>query len=316
MAVRRVVLVLLGSLAFSPDGQAQSPGEPLGAVQGTVSNAVSGSPLGRAKVAIRGTAQETLTDDDGRFYLQGAPAREIELEVSYLGFASQSSRVTVPPGGQVARDFQLTRGGSERRGAEGQAIMLEKFEVVAEQTMSGQAVAMNEQRHAANIRNVVSFDELGDRGQENIGDYVRFLPGVTILDDGTNPGRIALGGFPAEMSNIQIDGVDVAATGIGATSSRAAALQDVPILNIERVEVSKVPTPDLPASGLGGSMNLIAKTGTGLKRPVGRYQAYMNFDNVDGLNLNGGSQQPHDRASPRRKEPSFSLSYAFPVGKA
>ena len=287
----------------------------MGAVQGTVSNAVSGSPLGRAKVAIRGTAQETLTDDDGRFYLRGAPAKDIELEVSYLGFGSQTSRVTVPPGGQVAQDFQLSRQGTERRGAEGQTIVLEQFQVVAEQTMSGQAVAMNEQRHAANIKNVVSFDELGDRGQENIGDYVRFLPGVTILDDGTNPGRIALGGFPAEMSNIQIDGMDVPATGIGATSSRTAALQDVPILNIERVEVSKVPTPDLPAAGLGGSMNLIAKTGVGLKRPVGRYQVYMNFDNVDGLNFNGGSQQPHDRASPRYKEPSFSLSYAFPVGK-
>ena len=287
----------------------------MGAVQGTVSNAVSGSPLGRAKVAIRGTAQETLTDDDGRFYLRGAPAKDIELEVSYLGFGSQTSRVTVPPSGQVAQDFQLSRQGTDRRGAEGQTIVLEQFQVVAEQTMSGQAVAMNEQRHAANIKNVVSFDELGDRGQENIGDYVRFLPGVTILDDGTNPGRIALGGFPAEMSNIQIDGMDVPATGIGATSSRTAALQDVPILNIERVEVSKVPTPDLPAAGLGGSMNLIAKTGVGLKRPVGRYQVYMNFDNVDGLNFNGGSQQPHDRASPRYKEPSFSLGYAFPVGK-
>ncbi len=315
VSVRRVVLSLFGSLAVVLCGQAQSSVDPIGAVQGTVSNAVSGSPLGRAKVAIRGTAQETLTDDDGRFFLRGAPAREIELEVSYLGFVSQTRRVTVRPGGQVAQDFQLSREATDRRGAEDQPIMLDTFQVVAEQTMSGQAVAMNEQRHAANIKNVVSFDELGDRGQENIGDYVRFLPGVTIIDDGTNPGRIALGGFPAEMSNIQIDGVDVPATGIGPTSTRAAALQDVPILNIERVEVSKVPTPDRPASGLGGSMNLIAKTGTGLKRPVGRYQVYMNFDNVDGLNFNGGAQQPHDRASPRRKEPSFSLSYAFPVGK-
>jgi iron complex outermembrane receptor protein len=198
---------------------------------------------------------------------------------------------------------------------EGQTMTLAEFEVVAEQTMSGQAVAMNEQRHAANIKNVVSFDELGDRGQENIGDYVRFLPGVTILDDGENPGRIALGGFPAEMSNIQIDGVDVAATGIGATSSRAAALQDVPILNIDRVEVSKVPTPDQPASGLGGSMNLIAKTGTGIKRPIGRYQVYMNFSNVDGLDFGGGSRQPHDRASPRHKEPSLQHELRLPGGE-
>ena len=315
MALPRVVLSLLGSLTFVLGGHAQSSGEPMGAVQGSVSNAVSGSPLGRAKVAIRGTAEETLTDDDGRFYLRGAPAKVIELEVSYLGFVSQTSRVTVPSGGQVAQDFQLSRESTDRRGAEDRTIVLEKFQVVAEQTMSGQAVAMNEQRHAANIKNVVSFDELGDRGQENIGDYVRFLPGVSILDDGENPGRIALGGFPAEMSNIQIDGMDVPATGIGATSGRTAALQDVPILNIERVEVSKVPTPDQPASGLGGSMNLIAKTGTGIKRPVGRYQVYMNFNNVDGLGFDGGSRQPHDRASPRHKEPSFSLSYAAPVGK-
>ncbi len=315
LARRWLALGLFAALVIIPDGRAQSPGEPRGAVQGTVSNAVTGAPLSRAKVAIRGTAQETLTDDDGRFYLREAPAKDIELEVSYLGFVSQTSRVTVPPGGQVARDLQLLRTGTDARGAAGELVVLEKFQVVAEQTMSGQALAMNVQRHAANITNVVSFDELGDRGQENIGDYVRFLPGVTILDDGTNPGRIALGGFPAEMSNLQIDGVDVPATGIGPTSTRAAALQDVPILNIERVEVSKVPTPDLPASGLGGSMNLIAKTGTGLKRPVGRYQVYMNFDNVDGLSFGGGSRQPHDRASPRRKQPSLSLSYAFPLGK-
>ena len=162
MALPRVVLSLLGSLTFVLGGHAQSSGEPMGAVQGSVSNAVSGSPLGRAKVAIRGTAQETLTDDDGRFYLRGAPAKVIELEVSYLGFVSQTSRVTVPSGGQVAQDFQLSRESTDRRSVEDRTIVLEKFQVVAEQTMSGQAVAMNEQRHAANIKNVVSFDELGE----------------------------------------------------------------------------------------------------------------------------------------------------------
>ena len=65
------------------------------------------------------------------------------MEVSYLGFGSQRSRVTVPPGGQVAQDFKLSRQGTDHRGAEAQTIVLETFQVVAEQTMSGQAVAMN-----------------------------------------------------------------------------------------------------------------------------------------------------------------------------
>lgn len=293
----------------------QIAGEARGTLEGTVSNQASGLPIGRAKVLIRGTAQEILTDDEGNFRFREIPAKALELEVSYLGFVSQIAMVTVPPGGVIAQNFQLSREGRDKRNVEGETVVLETFQVVADQTMSGQAVAMNEQRHAANIKNVVAFDELGDQGQENIGDYVRFLPGVAILDDGENPGRIALGGFPAEMSNIQVDGVDVAGTGIGAGSSRTIALQDVPIVNIERVEVSKVPTPDLPATGLGGSMNLIAKTGLGLKRPIGTYQVYMNFNNKDGLDIDGGAKQPVDRLSPDLKQPSFGLTYAFPVGK-
>ena len=117
VSVRRVVLNLFAALFLVLGAQAQSSGEPMGVVQGTVSNAVNGSPLGRAKVTIRGTAQEALTDDDGRFFLPGAPAKAIELDVSYLGFGSQTARVTVLPGGQVAQDFQLSRERTGRRSA-------------------------------------------------------------------------------------------------------------------------------------------------------------------------------------------------------
>ena len=148
--------------------------------------------------------------------------------------------MAVPADGVAVRDVGLARGGTSGTGADGTTVVLERFEVIADQTMSAQALAMNEQRHAANIRNVVAFDELGDRGHENIGDYVRYLPGVVIIEDGVNPGSIALGGFPAEMSSLQLDGANLAGTGVGATSSRTMALQEIPMMNIERVEVSKV----------------------------------------------------------------------------
>jgi iron complex outermembrane recepter protein len=297
-------------------GQAQTPAESSSMIEGKVYNQASGLPISRAKVLVREAGQETLTDDEGNFIFREIPAKTLRLEVSYLGFVPQTAMVTVRPGKATSQEFRLSReGAGSRSETKDEVVVLETFEVVAEQTMSGQAIAMNEQRHAANIKNVVAFDELGDQGQENIGDYVRFLPGVAIVDDGENPGTIALGGFPAEMSNIQVDGVDVAGTGIGAQSSRTIALQDVPIVNIERVEVSKVPTPDQSASGLGGSMNLVAKTGLGLKRPVGTYQVYMNFDNKGGLDFDGGPRQPVGRLSPNTKQPSFKLTYAFPVGK-
>ena len=307
-----LVGVVVAALAFAFTGRAQPGPEPRGTLEGTVYNRASGLPLSRAKVVLAETAQETLTDDEGRFAFRGAPAKTLRLEVSYLGFVAQTVTVTVPPNGVVARDVRLAREGAAKTSAEGETVVLEKFEVIADQTMSAQALAMNEQRHAANIKNVVAFDELGDRGYENIGDYVRYLPGVVIIEDGVNPGSIALGGFPADMSSLQLDGANLAGTGIGPASSRTMALQEVPMMNIERVEVSKVPTPDMPAAGLGGSLNLVTKSNLGLKRPSASYQAYMNFNNRDGLTLSGGQRQPTAQLSPRHVEPSVNANVAFP----
>ncbi|HYD83321.1 MAG TPA: carboxypeptidase regulatory-like domain-containing protein, partial [Opitutus sp.] len=232
----RVGSALLASFTLAVASHAQTPAESNGSLEGTVYNQASGLPISRAKVVVRETGQEILTDDQGTFLFRQLPAKTLQLEVSYLGFVPQTIAVTVPPSGTTTQEFRLSRERTSIRDeGEDETVVLDTFEVVAEQTMSGQAIAMNEQRHAANIKNVVAFDELGDQGQENVGDYVRFLPGVAIVDDGENPGTIALGGFPAEMSNIQVDGVDVAGTGIGAQSSRTVALQDVPIVNIERV---------------------------------------------------------------------------------
>ena len=44
------------------------------------------------------------------------------------------------------------------------------FSVVADSVMRAQSLAMNKQRHAANIKNVVAIDEFGHRGQENVGE--------------------------------------------------------------------------------------------------------------------------------------------------
>ncbi len=295
--------------------RAQPAPESKGRLDGTVHNLASGLPLGRVKVVVRETSQVVLTDDDGRYTFNEVPAGALNVDVSYLGFERQSRTVTVAAGHATSQDFRLSRKGAAQINAEGEPIVLAAFEVVADETMSAQALAMNVQRHAANIKNVVAFDELGDRGFENIGNYVRFLPGVAIIEDGENPGKIAMGGFPAEMSSIQLDGADLAGTGIGAESSRTMALQDVPMMNIERVEVTKVPTPDMPAAGLGGSLNLVTKGLLGLKRPTLSYQAYMNFNNRDGLTFDGGLRQPTPNLSPKYAQPSVNASYAFPVGK-
>ncbi|MDR1280633.1 MAG: TonB-dependent receptor, partial [Opitutaceae bacterium] len=295
--------------------RAQSPADESGAIEGVVYNITNGLPLGRAKVTVKDAQREALTDDYGHFFFSGLPSGEYQMEVSYLGFKSQGATVLVRAGRTATRDFQLAREGAAAPADDSSIVLLERFTVVADQAMTAQALAMNEQRHASNIKNVVAFEELGEQGQENIGNYVRFLPGVVIMDDGENPGTVALGGFGPEMSNIQLDGGDVASTGAGLDSSRTLAIQDVPMVNVERIEVTKVPTPDMPASGLGGSMNIVTKRLLGLKSPSFSYQMYMNFNNRTGFTFDGGPRQATSPASPKYMQPSFNASISVPLNK-
>ena len=278
-----------------------------GEVEGRVFNAVTGLALARARVTVEGTGREVLTDESGTFRVADVPAGEVRLNVSYLGFERQTAAVTVPATGAAQRDFEL------RLSGQGDVVQLQAINVVAEREMSAQAIAMNEQRFAANIKNVVAIDEYGDRGDENIGEFLRFLPGVALNDSGQVPNEVTLRGFPAQTSGVTIDGGDV--MGARGGDTRALSLLEVPMSNVSRVEVTKVPTPDMPASGLGGSLNIISKSGFEARKPAFSYQVYQIFHDRTGVTWDGGARSHADALSPKYQQPSFNFSYLHPVNR-
>jgi len=50
--------------------------------------------------------------------------------------------------------------------------------VSASRETDGDAIAINEQRYAPNLKNVVAADSLGDVMDGNVGEFLKFLPGV------------------------------------------------------------------------------------------------------------------------------------------
>jgi iron complex outermembrane receptor protein len=296
-------------LAFLPPTLASGQTPPAaGVIAGRVFNAATGVALANARVTLEGSTREVLTDATGSYRLEGVPPGSASLGVAYLGLERQAASVAVPRGGVVQRDFELAPAG-----AVGGTVKLQEFTVVADREMGAQAMAMNEQRYAPNLKNVVAVDEYGDRGDENIGEFFRFLPGVALNDSGHVPNEVTLRGFPASTSGITIDGGDV--MGARGGDTRALSLLEVPTSNLSRVEVTKVPTPDLPASGLGGSLNLITKGGFEVKRPVFSYQLYQMFHNRSGLTFDGGPRTHVDALSPKYAQPSFNFNYLLPVNR-
>ncbi len=220
--------------------------------------------------------------------------------------------ITVTAGATTQREFNLRREGAPP--TEGEVVQLQRFDVVAERELSAQAIAMNEQRQAPNIKNVVAIDEYGDQGDESIMSFLRFLPGVAIADDAPGAGSVSLRGFPSDNTVVQFDGGDFSSA--RTPNSRGIVLIEVPMSNVSRVEVTKVPTPDMPASGLGGSINLISKSGSETRRPTLSYQVTSLFDNRTGLTFDGGPRNHIPEVSPNYTQPSFNLSYLYPVNKS
>jgi len=300
----RTFFALLASWIFAaaPAASAQSTGT----IEGRVFNASTGSALVNARVTIEGTTRQVTTDDSGSYRLAGVPAGEARLSVAYAGMERESATVNVPAGGAVQREFELRLAGTPRPG---DVVKLDAFNVVADREMSAQALALNEQRHAPNIKNVVAIDEYGDRGGENIGEFLRFMPGVAVVGI-SEPGNLSLRGMPSGATTMFIDGAPVASA---EPSSRSVNLQGVPMANVSRVEITKVPTPDTPASGLGGSVNLITASAFDKKRPEFSYQVYWQFDDTTGITLDGGRQWQLPEQNTKYHKPSVQLRYARPV---
>ncbi len=283
-----------------------------GTVEGRVLNATSGTYLNQARVVVQGTRLEAVTNQEGEYRIVGIPAGLIQLGAAYTGLSPLARTIEVLPGRTVRVDFDLTLAG------EGDArpgvVQMEAF-TVEERELTAQGVALHEQRSAANIRNVVAIEEFGDLGITNPGHFLTYVPGVTNVYNTTGEvAGIGLRGMDSSGTLVTFDGAT------GATNdpnSRAYDFSGTGTANIERIEVTKVPTPDLPANAVGGSINLVTKSGFSRRTPLLRYNVFLT---AQAKGSHGNIAPPFSRrAGPDEKtttwpiRPGFDLSYTRPV---
>jgi hypothetical protein len=100
-----VLLALLSALSGCGSGQsdvAQTNGNSVTTVTGTVTNAGSGAPLAGATVGTDSASITTTTDSNGNFTLTGVPPGPQTLAVSRSGFSPATKAVTMVAGTSVS----------------------------------------------------------------------------------------------------------------------------------------------------------------------------------------------------------------------
>lgn len=281
---------------------------PTGSITGRVENVVIGRYLNNARVSVKGTDIVGFTDAFGVYRLPAVPAGPVVLEVFYTGMDPQQSSLTLAPGQVLVHDVNLTN--VSRYGQTTDAVKLSAFVVSTSKEKEGEALATNEQRFSANIKNVVATDTFGDIQEGNLGEFVKFLPGVAVNYGDAEALSVSLRGFSPILTGITTDGAQISNANYGG-SSRAPFLSQTSINNISRVEVTKVPTPSSAADSLGGSINMVSKSAFERSRAELRYRFYLT-GNSHRLKI----KDPYTFDTETYKIlPSFDFDYTLPIGK-
>lgn len=305
--IRALLALLLAPCAALPAAAAPAA---TGGLSGRVQNSATGQYLNNARVSVRGTGLVAFSDETGRYSLAQVPAGPVTIEVVYTGLDPRQLPVAIPAGATATLDVGLTS--AARYGAEGGVVKLDSFVVATSREMEGQALAINEQRFAANLKNVVSADTHGDVTAGNVAELIKFIPGVAIVEGGDgNANQVAVRGLDAALTNVSMDGAQVAHAA-NAGNTRAFDFKGVNINSIARVEITKVPLPSSPADSLGGSVNLVSKSAFELNRAEFRYRAYLSMNGED-FTLR---QTPFPYENRTYKAiPGFDLTYTKPVSE-
>lgn len=223
----------------------------VGTITGVVVDGGSGLPLAGAQVTLTGLQAASVSAGGGRFLLLNVPAGSQEVRVTFMGYQTATQTVEVTAGATSTLRIALLPG----------VIGLDEVTIVG--SRQGQARALNQQRNAVNVTNVVAADQIGRFPDANIGDAMKRIPGITVINDQGEARFGLIRGTEPRLNAVTLNGERVpSAEG----DARAVQLDLIPADMVEAVEVNKVLTPSMDADAIGGSVNIVTRAAPSQRR--------------------------------------------------
>ena len=130
-------------------------------------------------------------------------------------------------------------------------------EVVVESYFGGLSKALKQQKNSLNITNVVTADQAGKYPDDNIGDAIKRISGISVQNDQGEARNIVMRGFGTQLNSVTLNG-DRLPSAEG--DNRNIQLDLIPTNMIESIVVKKSLTPDMEGDAIGGSVNLITRS--------------------------------------------------------
>ena len=277
-----------------------------GTVQGRVFNPVSKDYVGNAEIRLDGTNQTTYSESDGSFQFSGVPAGAASITVLFTGYTTVKDSFTVTAGQTAVREINLVSNAAAPAPNKDGVIQLTAFTVASER--EGNAKAIQAQRRNMNITTSVSSDIFGDVADGNVGEFLKYLPGVDLDYVESEPRGPRLGGMDGQYVGVSFDGMRSASADAnrgGGSASRGTSFEGFSITAIDSIEINRTASPENDADSPAGTVNM--KTKRAFERKGRR------FDYNYGLNMNG-EEFTLKKTPGIRDTPSFKWKNNYQVG--
>jgi TonB-dependent receptor len=245
MKISLLVLFLCCSLGLAAARAQAAPGS----IAGRVTDAGSKLALANVRVSVAGTKLEAFTDRSGRYVLPSVDAGQITVTFGYVGYADLALPVTVVAGQATALDAVF--------GAEEKVVAMAAFTITGDAV--GTARAMNEERAAPALTEVVAADAIGQLPNKNVAEALEWAPGVEIARDKGEGRYVNILGLDPIYIGVSMNDIRMSTSEKG---SREAALDTISSSMIASMDVNLVNMPYMESDDMGGSVNI--KTPTGL----------------------------------------------------
>jgi TonB-dependent receptor len=215
-----------------------------GSIAGTVADS-SGAVLKGAQIALAPQSLNVVSDVQGQFFINGLDPGSYTLTITYVGFAPLTKTVEVAANQTANVEAKLAV----------ESVNLQVL-VTAERP-SAEAEAVNVERTADNIVQILPAEVIRSLPNANMADALGRLPSVTLERDEGEGKYVQVRGTEPRLTNTTIDGMNVPSPESGV---RQIKFDAIPADIVEAVEINKTLQANMDGDGIGGSVNLVTKT--------------------------------------------------------
>lgn len=260
-----VFLMLVGLALSTGTSWAQQAGQ----ITGRATDADSKEYLPGANVMLKGTGLGASTDRNGVFRIVNVPAGDYEIVVRYIGYEEATASVTVGSG-SVTKDIALKPS----------FVQLSGIQITG--LRQGQNKALNIQKSSENMVNVVSSEQMLSLPDLNTAEILQRIPGISIVRDQGEGRYVQIRGTDARLTSVSVNGERLTAPDAG---ERYVGMDVISASQAASIEVVKALTPDMDADAIGGSVNLVTKSGFDSDKPFLNIQAGSGYSDILGKPL-------------------------------